>query len=174
MSQILPIALLGNPVLSAHSLEVADPRDSKIKTLIEDLLATMLHLEAVGLAAPQISASVRVFVMRSRKSVRYPDAPDIAPMAVINPRVISASEKTSRVTEACCSIPGYRAMIRRPVAIKSSWLDQEGKAVEAELYDLAGPVFLHELDHLDGITFLERLESKLDLAAAEEVDRLTE
>lgn len=174
MSQILPIALLGNPVLRAQALEVPDPQDSKIQTLIEDLLATMLQLDAVGLAAPQVSASVRVFVMRSRKSVRYPNAPDIAPMAVINPRVISASEKTSRVAEACYSIPGFRAMIRRPVAIKASWLDREGKVVEAELCDLAARVFLHELDHLDGIMFLERLESMLDLAAAEEVDRLTE
>ena len=171
MPRLLQIALLGNPVLHTQAVEVSDPKEGDIQSLVDDLLATMIETDAVGLAAPQVYRSVRIFVMCSRKGKRFPDAPEIAPFAVINPEVIFQSEETTRAGEGCFSMPGYRAMITRPAVIKAHWLDRNGDPVEQELHDLAARVFLHELDHLNGKMFIERLDSLHDLISAQELQR---
>jgi peptide deformylase len=112
----------------------------------------MQDADYVGLAAPQVYRSVRVFVMCSRKGARYPNASEIPAFEVINPEVVSQSGESLRGWEGCVSIPGYRAMIVRPATITARWQNRGGKRVERELHDLAARVFLHELDHLDGIT----------------------
>jgi len=134
----------------------------------------MFEQNLVGLAAPQIGVSLRVFVMQSRKGPRYPNAPEIPPITVINPEVISREETLLRGIEGCGSIPGFRGLVSRPASIQARWLDLEGARVEMELTDLAARVFLHELDHLDGILFLDRLASLDDLVIEAELDRLLE
>lgn len=168
------ITLLGNPVLRARAAEINDPRSPEVTALSADLHAAMLEIGLVGLAAPQIGVSLRVFVMQSRKGPRYPNAPEIPPITVINPDVISQSEAHLRGIESCGSIPGFRGLVSRPASIRARWLDLEGRRVEMELIDLAARVFLHELDHLDGILFLDRLASLEDLVMEAEIDRLNE
>jgi peptide deformylase len=148
MPRLLQIALLGNPVLHTRAAEVNNPMDSDIQALIDDLFATMTDSDAVGLAAPQVYRSVRLFVMSSRKGVRFPNAPEITPFEVINPEVLSQSTESVSAWEACFSIPGYRAKIVRPHRIRARWIDRDGKMHEQELEDLAARMFLHELDHL--------------------------
>lgn len=172
MLRLLQIALLGNPVLHTRASEVADPKRGEIQSLIDDMTATMIEADAVGLAAPQVYRSLRVFVMRSRKGIRFPNAPEMPPFAVINPEVLFQSDETLRGIEACYSMPGYRALITRPAWILVRWLDRECNTVEMELHDLAARVFLHELDHLDGKMFLERLDSLRDLVSEKEMNRL--
>jgi peptide deformylase len=172
MPRLLQIAMLGNPVLCARAQEVEDISRIEIQALIDDLCATMIESDAVGLAAPQVYRSVRVFVMCSRKGVRYPDAPEIPPFEVINPEVISQSDETVRGWEGCFSMPGYRAKILRPVSIVARWQDRKGESVQRELHGLAARVFLHELDHLDGKMFLERMDSVRDLVSEKEMLRL--
>jgi len=169
-----PITLLGNPVLRARATEIDDPRSAEITTLSVDLHEAMTGLNLVGLAAPQIGISLRAFVMQSRKGPRYPNAPEIPPITVINPKVISQSETLLRGIEGCGSIPGFRCLVSRPASIQASWLDLESVQIEMELTDLAARVFLHELDHLDGVLFLDRLESLDDLVVEAELDRLLE
>jgi len=174
MTTFPTITLLGNPVLRARAAEVDDPRSPEVAALSAELHAAMDELNLVGLAAPQIDVSLRVFVMKSRKGPRYPNAPEISPIAVINPEVISRSEMHLHGIERCGSIPGFWGLVPRPAAIQARWLDLEGERVELELVDLAARVFLHELDHLDGILFLDRLASLEDLVVDSEVDRLNE
>lgn len=171
MPRLLQIALLGNPVLHTRASEVPDPKCHEIQSLIDDMIATMIEVDGVGVAAPQVYRSVRVFVMRSRKGPRFPDAPEISPFAVINPQVIYQSDMIIRGWESCFSMPGYRAMISRPRSIVARWQDQNGQFRDHELQDLAARVFLHELDHLDGKMFLDRMNSISDLVSEKEMLR---
>ena len=172
MPRLLQIALLGHPCLRERSTEVSDPTDCVVQELIDDLIATMLHLGAVGLAAPQVDSSLRLFVMRSKKSVNYPIAPELDPFEVINPEVLRASDESERGFESCYSFPGYVAMVRRPKIITARWSDRSGKRIERELAGLAARVFLHELDHLNGVMYFSRLDSLNDLVAREEMHRI--
>lgn len=166
---ILPIALLGDPVLRERSDELTFPLDKDIQKLIDSLLATMIELDAVGMAAPQAKQPFRIFVMLSRKGKLYPNAPEISPMEVVNPEILSQSDEKCRGWESCYSMPGYHALITRPVNIRAHWNDRHGKTTEQDLHDLAARVFLHELDHLNGIMFLERMDSISDLCAKDEI-----
>lgn len=171
MPEILSIRLLGDPVLRTRSSELTYPLDEHCQQLIDNLLATMIGLDAVGMSAPQANQSVRIFVMLSRKGKLYPNAPEIAPMEVINPEILSQSDEKCRGWESCYSMPGYTSLITRPITIRARWKDRHGKTIEQDLHDLAARVFLHELDHLDGIMFLERMDSISDLCAKEEIRR---
>ncbi|TAG11140.1 MAG: peptide deformylase [Verrucomicrobia bacterium] len=169
MSRILQVALIGNPILRERAPEVPNPEDPRIQILINDLLATMGGVNGVGLAAPQVNESVRLFVMQSRKGELFPNAPDVPPMEVINPEVLSESEELDRAWESCYSMPGYKALITRPAKILARWQNRYGELIESELRDLAARVFLHELDHLDGKMFLDRMDSISDLHAKMEL-----
>jgi len=172
MPKLLELALLGHPCLRERSEPISDATVPWIQELVDDLIATMLHSGAVGLAAPQIARGQRVFVMRSRRSERYPDAEEIAPFGLINPQLISADSRTILGWETCYSMPGYGAMVPRPVSICGMWLDQQGNVVEREFTGLPARVFLHELDHLDGIMFFERLNSIRELVLIKERERV--
>jgi peptide deformylase len=172
MPKVLDITLLGDPCLLVRSEPILDVKNADIQELIDDLIETMLHSGAVGLAAPQVSRGQRVFVMQSRPSERYPNAPEIAPFGLINPELISVDAQTVAGWEGCYSMPGYGAVVRRPSSIVGRWLDRNGQAVERELSGLQARVFLHELDHLDGIMFFERLDSIRELVSVKERDRV--
>lgn len=174
MSRILQVALIGNQILRERASEVSDLADPQIQILIDDLFATMSEVSAVGLAAPQVYQSVRVFVMRSRKGPLFPNAPDIPPMEAINPEVLSESEESDRAWESCYSMPGYKALITRPSTILARWQNRHGEVIDRELHDLAARVFLHELDHLDGKMYLYRMNSISDLYADREMTRARE
>ena len=170
-SRILQIALLGNPVLRTRADEVHDFEDSAFQELLDDMLATLLDSDGVGLAAPQVYQPIRAFVMRSRKGLRFPNAPEMAPFEVVNPEVIWVSEGTCAAWEGCLSMPGYRATIARPERISARWRDRHGAVRTAELNDLAARVFLHELDHLNGKMLVERLGSLSELVSEKEMLR---
>lgn len=169
--RILAIATLGHPVLRERGTKIDDPGNPRVQELLDDMCATMLDAYGVGLAAPQVYQSLRVFVMRSRKGVRFPNAPEMPPFVVINPEVLWESEETCSAWEGCLSMPGYRGMVTRPEKIRAQWQDRDGKTVSLGLYDLAARVFLHELDHLDGKMFLERMDSIGDLYSEKEMLR---
>jgi peptide deformylase len=157
--QPLPLALLGNPVLREAAAPAADPSSQEIRQLVSSMLSTVTALNnTLGLAAPQVGVSLRVFIFSSRPSPRYPHAPSLAPTVVINPDILRTSVETESGWEGCDSIPGYKAMVCRPVSLVASWKSPEGGVDEMHLSGLPARVFLHEYDHLDGITILERLK----------------
>lgn len=173
MCPSLEIAQLGNPILRQRSQLVEDISDPSIQKLIDDLIVTAESANGVGIAAPQVSQSCRLFVVASRPSPRYPHAPLMQPRAMINPRILSHCEGKAKGFEGCLSIPGLRGLVPRYTAIEVAYCDRQGQERQEELTDFVARIFQHELDHLDGIVFLDRLESTYDLYTEQEYQRLT-
>ncbi len=169
---ILDIAQLGNPILRTAAKVVQDITDPKISQLIDSLIATAVANNGVGIAAPQVSQSLRLFIVASRPNIRYPHAPTMQPTAMINPKMISHSEEKVKDWEGCLSVPGLRGLVPRYQTIEVEYFTREGVLERKVLTDFVARIFQHELDHLDGIVFLDRLESNEDLYSEEEYQKL--
>jgi peptide deformylase len=149
---IREIVLMGDPVLRARAQEVVK-FDAALAALVRDMFDTMYHAEGIGLAAPQIGVSERVLVVDVR------DRDDRAPgrIALINPIIVSASDETDRVAEGCLSIPGLEEIVERPWSVEVEGRDVQGGPVRVEADDLLARALQHEIDHLDGILFPDRV-----------------
>jgi len=172
MAIIRQIALLGHPVLRQKARGVEDPAGNQIQSLIEDMLVTMDDANGVGLAAPQVYVPLRLIIVAPRANSRYPDAPAMEPTAMVNPELLRHSDETEKGWEGCLSIPGLRGLVPRYKRIGIRYLDRGGAPVEAELEGFPARVFQHELDHIDGIVFIDRLESSRDLIMEKEYMRM--
>ncbi|MFI5321943.1 MAG: peptide deformylase [Thermodesulfobacteriota bacterium] len=120
--KILEIAELGNVVLREKASDVEDIRDPEIQSFIDDLIATGINANGVGIAAPQVSLPKRIFILSSRPNIRYPKAPEMEPTAVINPEIISYSDETVKDWEGCLSIPGIRGLVPRHKSVNVKYL----------------------------------------------------
>ncbi|MGY6502281.1 MAG: peptide deformylase [Acidimicrobiales bacterium] len=140
------IRTFGDPVLRTRAEEIADI-DGKLARLAEDMLATMYDAPGLGLAAPQIGVQKRLFVY---------DIGD-GPAVLVNP-VISESDGEWVYDEGCLSVPGYSFEIVRPKVVHLTGYDLDGNEVAFEADELLSRLFQHELDHLDGVLLLERLD----------------
>lgn len=142
------IRLFGDPVLKQRASEITDV-DGRIHRLAEDMIETMYEARGVGLAAPQIGVQKRLFV--------YDAHDDHGPHVIVNPTI---SEMTGEWTfeEGCLSVPGLYWPIVRPKEIHLTGHDLDGKEISIEADEYLARVFQHELDHLDGILLLERLD----------------
>jgi peptide deformylase len=163
MGELLPIIQLGNPILRRKSALIENIQDDRIQKLIDDLMATVAQANGVGIAAPQIAQSCRLFIVASRPNPRYPNAPEMEPTAMINPKIIASSTEIVKGWEGCLSIPGIRGLVPRSQAIEVEYTDRNGKLQKQEFTDFVARIFQHEYDHLDGIVFLDKLESTLDM-----------
>jgi peptide deformylase len=172
MGKILEIAELGHPVLRQRASEVENLNDAELQTFIDDLIETCVDSSGVGIAAPQVYRSDRVFIIYSRPNTRYPNASEMGPMALINPEITSFSEEKVKDWEGCLSIPGIRGLVPRHKAISVKYRTPGGEVVENELSDFTARIFQHELDHLDGIVFLDRIESNQELVTEKEYQRI--
>lgn len=153
---LLQVAQLGHKVIRTKAKEIADVSDPKLQELIDAMIATCEDSSGVGIAAPQVYESIRMFIVASYPSIRYPKAPKMKPTAMINPKIIFASEKMEEDWEGCLSIPGIRGLVPRHTLIKVEYTDREGKKQTKTFKDFIARVFQHEYDHLDGIVFLDR------------------
>ena len=163
MSKILQILEIGSPILRQNSATITNTTDPQLDALIVDLIATADAANGVGIAAPQVASSVRLFIVASRPSPRYPQAPTMAPMAMINPQIIERSGDLVAGWEGCLSVPGTRGLVMRDRAISVRYLTRYGELVQQELTDFIARIFQHELDHLDGILFPDRVSTSTDL-----------
>jgi peptide deformylase len=125
----------------------------------------------VGIAAPQAAQSDRLFIVASRPNLRYPQAPNMEPTAMINPRIVDASRETVKDWEGCLSIPGIRGLVPRSRAIEIEYTSRDGKLQRQELTYFVARIFQHEHDHLDGIVFLDRVESTHELITEDEYQK---
>jgi peptide deformylase len=171
MPEILPISQLGNPVLRRRSQVVENVKDDRIQQLIDNLISTVQQANGVGIAAPQVAQSDRLFVVASRPNLRYPQAPQMEPTAMINPRIIASSTETVKDWEGCLSVPGIRGSVPRYRAIEIEYTSRDGKLHRQELTDFVARIFQHEYDHLDGIVFLDRVESTRELMSEDEYQK---
>ncbi len=146
---VLPILRFGNPVLRQKSRRVSAISPS-VQRLIDDMLATMEEAGGAGLAAPQIGKLLRVITIA---------APDEEPFALINPEIVKKSGERD-VYEGCLSYPGYKGEIKRAVSVTCKGLDREGKPVRLKADDLLAQALEHEIDHLNGVLFIDHLESE--------------
>jgi peptide deformylase len=166
---ILKVARMGHPVLRerAKPLGKSDLRDPLVQKLFDDMIDTMHEYSGVGLAAPQVHESLRVFVALLDGD---PSAASEA-MVVVNPEIAPLSSTKEDAWEGCLSIPDIRGMVPRFVHIAVSGLDRQGRPLELELKDFAARVAQHETDHLDGVLFFDRMESLQSLAYLDEYQR---
>lgn len=130
-----------------------DVIDEEIRDLIRDMFDTMYHAEGVGLAANQIGVPLSIMVIDTTPKE---DAPNLK-LVLINPEVIS-SEGRIKYKEGCLSFPGLSVEVERAKRVKVKALNEKGEEVEIELEDFPAIVFQHEFDHLQGITFIDRLK----------------
>ncbi len=172
MARLLQISQLGNPILRERAEEVGDVNDPTVQALIDDMLVTVADAEGVGIAAPQVYRTERIFIVASKPNKRYPKAPDMDPTAMINPEILWKSDETEKDWEGCLSIPGIRGKVPRPTKIGVRYVTREEETVETEFEDFVARVFQHELDHLDGVVFLDRLESTQDIVTEREYQKL--
>lgn len=170
MGEILEIIQLGDPVLRAKAQSVENIQAQRIQKLIDDLIITVKQANGVGIAAPQVQVSDRLFIIASRPNPRYPNAPEMEPTAMINPTILAQAD-TVKGWEGCLSIPGIRGLVPRYQAIEVEYTDRNGKVQKQELTDFVARVFQHEYDHLDGIVFLDRLESTQDIVTEQEYQK---
>ncbi len=168
MTEPLEIAQLGNPILRQPAKLVENVQDERIQKLIDALIVTTTTANGVGIAAPQVSESYRLFIIASRPNPRYPNAPEMEPTAMINPQIIAHSSDIVKGWEGCLSIPGIRGLVPRYQAIEVEYTSRDGKLYRQELTDFVARIFQHEHDHLDGIVFLDRVESTQDLMTEQE------
>jgi peptide deformylase len=145
---IYPIRTFGDPVLRMQAADVDDDPAS-LERLVEDMLETMYEAPGVGLAAPQIGISKRIFVADIGEG----------PFTMVNPEIVETSG-TWTSDEGCLSVPGYYWSIKRPGYAKARGLDIYGHPVEYEGDELMGRVLQHETDHLNGMLLLERLSRR--------------
>jgi peptide deformylase len=153
MSAPYEIRVIGDPVLRRRADEITDV-DDRLVRLVDDMVATMYDAPGVGLAAPQIGVEKRLFVY---------DVGD-GPQAIINP-VITESDGEWVYEEGCLSVPGLSWEIVRPNAVHLTGYDLDGNEVSFEADEYLGRVFQHELDHLDGVLLVERLDDDTRAAA---------
>lgn len=167
----LEIIQLGNPLLRVPAEALSTTQINVTLPLLASLEQIMLSHQGVGIAAPQVGESLRVFIVASRPNDRYPHAPLMEPTIMINPELLWHSDLMEKDWEGCLSIPGIRAKINRYTHIRVSYLNVLGDVIETEFTGFIARIFQHELDHLNGIVFLDRAD-KLDVATETEYRKL--
>jgi peptide deformylase len=171
---IRKVARLGHPVLRnpTRELSAEEIRSPEIQRLIVDMIDTMHEYGGVGLAAPQVHESLRIAVIEVEQlSPRY--RVDIAqPLLVIfNAHVTPLAEETFGFWEGCLSVPGLRGFVERPRKVRVDYLDHQGKPQSIVAEDFLATVFQHELDHLDGVLYVDKIKSPDRFAFIEEYQR---
>jgi peptide deformylase len=173
---ILKVARMGHPVLRAKArpLERSDIRKPAIQRLIDDMIDTMAEYHGVGLAAPQIHESLRLFVA----AIDERDSPDDdgedaepEPIAIINPEITVVGTDVVEDWEGCLSIPDIRGRVPRAREIKVRGFDRNGERIELHAHDFRARVIQHETDHLDGVLFFDRMRSFGSLTFLDEYAR---
>ena len=172
MAREREITELGNPVLRRRAGEVEDPCDPGVQELIDDMIATAAEAEGVGIAAPQVSEPLRLFVIAGAASARYPGESETEPRVVINPEIVSVSQETEKGWEGCLSVPGIRGLVSRHASLRAVYRDREGNLVEESFSGFSARIFQHEYDHLNGVVFLDRVENSTEIITENEYEKL--
>ncbi|MDP2055971.1 MAG: peptide deformylase [Acidobacteriota bacterium] len=166
---ILKVARMGHPVLraEARTVDKAEIKNPSIQDFIDSMIDTMYEYSGVGLAAPQVHESLRLFVAMLDSD----DQGDGDAVVLINPEITVIGDATVEGWEGCLSIPEIRGRVPRAQHIKVSALDRNAKRFELDLKDFPARVVQHETDHLDGVLFFDRMKSLETLTYLEEYSR---
>lgn len=168
---VLKVAKLGNPVLRqlASPVSTENIRGNKnIQTLIDDMIDTMRAEEGVGLAAPQVCCSLQIVVLECVGNERYPDRNEFQLMVLINPAFTQRSEETVTGWEGCLSLPGLRGMVRRVKEVTVEAYNRLGEKITIETGGFLAIALQHEIDHLYGTVYIDRMADFSQLAFEDE------
>ena len=168
---ILKIARMGHPVLRAkgRSVERGALKGAVIQKLIDDMIETMAEYHGVGLAAPQVHESVRVFVASLEQD--RDNASQTDPVVLVNPEITVVNAEAVEDWEGCLSIPDIRGRVPRAREIKVRGFERTGERIELHAKDFPARVLQHEYDHLDGVLFFDRMRSFESLTFLDEYAR---
>lgn len=171
---ILKVARMGHPVLRtrAHAVERSDVKSPAFQRLVDDMCETMAEYHGVGLAAPQVHESLRLFVVGFDPTKPEPgeDQP-LEPFAIVNPEITAIGETLVEDWEGCLSIPDIRGRVSRPRELSLRAQNRKGERFEIRLENFQARVIQHETDHLDGVLFFDRMRSFASLTFLDEYSR---
>jgi peptide deformylase len=167
----MTIRQVGDPVLRQRAREVSPEELPELQGLIDEMIATMREAGGAGLAANQVGDLHRILVAEVDHNPRYPYKPPLPLTVMVNPVIEPVGEETIPIIEGCLSVPNLRGELERAAAVRVRYLDREGAAREATYEGLSAGTFQHEVDHLDGILFLDRVSDPRTFMTWEEFDR---
>jgi peptide deformylase len=150
---LLPIITAPDPRLKIKAKPVAKV-DAEVRQLMDDMLETMYHAVGIGLAAPQVGSAQRVLVIDVAREGEPPN-----PLRIANPEILWHSDETMVSNEGCLSLPEHYADVARPRAIRMRYLDHENEIREIEAEGLLATCLQHEIDHLDGVLFVDHIST---------------
>jgi peptide deformylase len=163
---------LGNPLLRQIATPVTVFNSPEFLDCLSSMQTLMESGNGVGIAAPQIGVAMQIVIVASRPTNRYPDAPEMPATILCNPQLEILDPNLIKGWEGCLSVPGIRALVPRYQAIRVRFQDREGKSQQIDLKDFPARVFQHEFDHLQGLVYLDRIESSRDIVAESEYLKL--
>jgi peptide deformylase len=152
-----------DPALNTPAAPIAAIQSPQVQQLIDDLIATAIDANGVGIAAPQVGESLQLMIVASRPTPRYPNAPEMPPTAMINPRILQVSAEMDKDWEGCLSVPGIRGAVSRHRTIAVAYDDRDGNPQQQVFDGFIARIFQHEYDHFHGVIFLDRVASAADL-----------
>ncbi len=164
------VVRMGHPTLLKVAQPVTEFNTAALDRLIEDMFDTMAEQDGVGLAAPQIDESLRIVTFGFDCNERYPDAEPIPLTALINPEIEFLDAEMQASWEGCLSVPGLRGVVPRYTHIRYSGVDQAGNTIERTVKDFHARVVQHEVDHLDGVLYPQRIEDMNQFGFIEELE----
>jgi peptide deformylase len=150
---LLPIITAPDPRLKIQAKPVAKV-DDRVRRLMDDMLETMYHAIGIGLAAPQVGEAQRVLVVDVAREGEPP-----RPLRIANPEILWRSEEITVANEGCLSLPEHYADVERPAEIRLRYLDHENEIREIEAKGLLATCLQHEIDHLDGVLFVDHISA---------------
>ncbi|MDH5762601.1 MAG: peptide deformylase [Nitrospinota bacterium] len=170
---VLEIAKLGHPILrkKARPVDLKELKaqgDNKLQRLIDDMIETMRDEGGVGIAAPQVAESLQVIIVEYRQNERYPSQDDIPLTVYVNPVITHSSKETGSFWEGCLSLKDLRGLVTRPREVTVEAFSRDGEKMVVEARGFLAVVLQHEIDHLHGKVFLDRMTDLTQLAWVEE------
>lgn len=161
MTSLLHVAQRGEAILSvvATPVTVDEFNSAWLYEFCQALYATMLARNGVGIAAPQVYVSKRIIIVASRPNPRYPNAPEMPAITMLNPEIIAASTVQCMGEEGCLSVPNTLGEVARAQRVTVRYYTLQGEMMVAEFTDFPARIVQHELDHLNGILFVDRLNN---------------
>lgn len=166
------VTSVGDPVLRERAVSVGaeELRSPEVQQLIDDLIETMRSAGGAGLAANQVSVAKRIAVIEVEHNPRYPYKPPIPLTVIVNPVVEPLSPETLLINEGCLSVPDLRGDLERWVEARVRYLDRDGEPRELVARGLTAGTFQHEVDHLDGVLFLDRVRDPTTFSTWEQFE----
>ena len=169
---VLPIAKVGHPELRIVAKEVTreELASADVQNFIDDLIETMRHANGAGLAATQVLRHQRICAVEVRDNPRYPYKPNIPLTILVNPVLTPLDDDKFANYEGCLSVPGIRGLVMRNTRLRVQAWDRHGNQIDEEVRGLKACTYQHEVDHLDGLLFLDRVLDPTTLATWEAFD----